>query len=196
MDIEKFDTNSATSKPVLLVDVDGVLNPFKMKTHKAESKGFDIHNISVPGDDTYEVFISSSMMKMLFDMQENFDLVWCTTWNHWANKLILPLAGFDFPAFPVLELDMPTTSTGTFGKKPFWKSPQVVEAFTNGDYAGRRFAWIDDCITHKADKPYMQKHFNDHTFKLGFLNPGLGLTKDLKNRLTIWATKSEEENIK
>lgn len=183
-----------TIKPVLLVDVDGVLNPFQMKTRKAEGRGFSVNNIVIPGEGTFEVFISSSMMKALFEMQETFDLVWCTTWNHWANKLILPLAGFDFPEFPVLELGVPQNVSNYLGAKPFWKTPQVVEAFTNGDYAGRRFAWIDDGVSHKVDKPYLRRYFNDHIFKLGFVNPGIGLTEELENRLTIWAHNSEEEN--
>jgi hypothetical protein len=65
------------------------------------------------------------------------ELVWATTWEHEANRLIGPELGL--PQLPVVEWPE-GAKTGVDGL--FWKTRHLAHYA-----AGRPFAWVDDQIT-------------------------------------------------
>ena len=116
-------------KPLLLLDVDGVLCPFGLMTsgrdwtHAVAGGVVVRHATDVPG--------------LLAALNGPFELVWATAWEHEANR---HLAGrFGLPPLPVIEFDVPFAAGQT------WKLPSI-QAFV----ADRPFAWVDDDIGRDA----------------------------------------------
>lgn len=175
-------------KPVLLVDVDGVLNPFMMGHNKWEKRGFSRHNVTIPASDdpttpTYRVYLSAAHKTMLESLEDVCDVVWATTWNHLANGLLAPL--LKLKQYPVLELDQ---AAPWLDRSLCWKTSQIKAAFSpNGAYAGRSFAWLDDDTT-KRDRAYFDGLFGKNFHKLVLVDPGQGLTSDQVDAVRTWAT--------
>lgn len=120
------------NKNLILVDVDGPLNPYGAKpTQRPE--GYSTHRLAPLGINPRKplrVWLNQDHGAMLMALadQTNSELVWATTWEHDANKMIGPIVGL--PELPVIE----------FGFKAFqWKYNAVLEYC-----AGRRFVWFDD----------------------------------------------------
>ncbi len=114
-------------KPLLLVDVDGVISLF----------GFDP---SRPPEGKFEMvdgiahFLSASAGQHLRELAADYELVWCTGWEEKANDYLpralglpgpLPLVSFD-------DCDRPASA--------HWK----VAGIDAGLGGARPLAWIDD----------------------------------------------------
>lgn len=131
-----------TDKPLLLIDVDGPLNPWarsnrqlrKTTSSKSETppeERFHLHKLL-----TYKVWLNPWHGEELNKLAELYELTWCTTWEHEANTLIGPRLGL--PELPVIEF---------IGKMPshppvpgiHWKSAVILEYTDN-----RPFLWLDD----------------------------------------------------
>jgi hypothetical protein len=117
------------TRPYLLIDVDGVLNPFGSV---ALPDGFERHELM-----EYEVWLSPRHGSWLNQLASWFELVWATTWEHQAPRLIAPRLGLP-PDLPVIEFDRASAHQT-------WKLP-AVEEFV-GDRAA---AWIDDDLWSDA----------------------------------------------
>jgi len=114
-------------RPLLLIDVDGVLNPLASKP----PPGFGEHRLA-----GFLVRLSPQHGQWLLELERdhNFELVWATSWEHEANDLIGPVIGL--PELPVIELFNTQISSGAT-----WKLNAIR------DYVGDRpFAWFDDDI--------------------------------------------------
>ena len=109
--------------PYLLVDVDGVLAPF---VFGAAPPGFDLHTVRASNGRDYDVWLNPDHGRWLRTLEEHFELVWATGWEHEAPRLLGPLLGLS--DMPVIEF----THRPVFGI-PLWKLPDVAE-------------WIDDDI--------------------------------------------------
>lgn len=135
---------TTTVRPLLLIDVDGPLNP--MPTTSGRRKGYTRHRMSPVGG-TYTVYLNHDHGAQLQALP--FELVWCTTWEHEANEWIGPHLGL--PKLPFIEFDkewkLPSRPDGTY-----FKTWEVVKYA-----AGRPFAWIDDEI-HRHDTNYVARH--------------------------------------
>lgn len=117
------------TRPYLLIDVDGVLNPFGSVL---VPDGFSRHELM-----GYEVWLSSRHGSWLNRLASWFDLVWATTWEHHAPRLIAPPLGLP-EDLPVIEFDRDS------GYQT-WKLPAVA------DFVGDRpAAWIDDDLWSDA----------------------------------------------
>ena len=113
------------TRPLLLLDVDGVLLVVRS---------------SVVGDDEaieYEPTLHPEAGAWLRELAKAFDLVWATTWEDLANRMIAPALGI--PALPAIEFDMAR-------HLPTSKLPSVIAWVGN-----RPCAWIDDDLHHDAD---------------------------------------------
>jgi hypothetical protein len=120
-------------KPLLYLDVDGVLNP----DHPAE--GFTTHRIL-----DFEVHLSARHGDWLRELAEPYELCWATTWEQDANIHLAPLLGL--PELPVVRFA---------GFKPGPGDPRVpvLDLIRAAKWApllrhaeGRPFAWIDDIV--------------------------------------------------
>ncbi len=114
------------NRPILFVDVDGVISLF----------GFDRH-AEPPGSfqmvDGILHCIGSSCGPLLRRLAERFELVWATGWEEKANEYLVHALG--------LEAELPTLTFD--GRARFGSSHWKLEAIE--EFAGERpAAWIDD----------------------------------------------------
>jgi len=131
-------------KPLLLMDVDGPLNPFQAAwfTTSTPPSDFRFYALTPRDDRTYRVALSQEHGAQLRGLQDVFDLVWATTWRDEANRLISPILGLpdDLPVIPLFRTLRPARERGRC-----WKVDQVA------DWVGARgFAWFDDEINRRT----------------------------------------------
>jgi hypothetical protein len=122
------------SRPVLFVDVDGVISLFGFQPSGNPPGTF--HSI-----DGIIHCIGSEAASRLARLTERFELVWATGWEEKANEYLVHL--LRMPAeLPVLTFD----GRAVFGSS-HWKLDAIDE------YArGRPAAWIDDNLDYRADE--------------------------------------------
>ena len=137
-------------KPLLLIDVDGVLNPFQssspppgFNTHFIKAKSRSPQNISEEEGRTYKLFLSSRHAEWLQSLQERAELVWATTWGDFdqANRLLSPI--FSLPSLPTIQLDY--SCLHSFDCPPTWKLASI-QAFAKD----RPLIWLDDDLHQDA----------------------------------------------
>ncbi len=155
---------STDPRPILLVDVDGVLNPWLADTCPP---GFGVYDF-FPGE---RVLLSPGHGELLLSLAPAYELVWATAWEHRANRLICPV--LSLPELPVIEF--PLDGRDLY----FRKLPAVIEAV--GD---RPCAWIDD--EHRPDH-YTWAASRDVPTLMVDIDPAEGLTTDVVVRLAEWA---------
>lgn len=162
------------SKPLLLIDVDGPLNPWAASGKKNQREGYRRYRI-----EQWVVYLKRSHGRALMDLTDVFDLVWCTTWEHQANTDIGPKIGL--PTLPVIEFQkfLP-------GEPPqpglHWKTA-VIAAYAMAH--DRPFVWVDDEVSVKdgfwftmwCRQPFMTKK----------IDPAVGLADEDFTELREWA---------
>lgn len=178
-------------RPVLLIDVDGPLNPYAAKPHR-RPEGYETHRLMTPRWQESErerlvtsgqpnkrvralrVWLNPAHGEALAGL--GFDLVWATTWEEEANEFIAPLVGLpplSFITWPVPRLQP--------GGGLFWKTPAVVSWMQ----PGRPFAWIDDEFG-SADEAFVAEHHEAPSL-LHWVDPVYGLTDADFDVLRRWA---------
>jgi hypothetical protein len=114
------------ARPLLLVDVDGVVCPYAGELVDPAAAGLERSMVGYSS-----VWLARAVAAHLLRLGELFQLVWCTAWEDHAAEFLAPFLGL--PAMPVIHFEEPAAEDG------HWKWP-AIEAFV-GD---RPFAWIDD----------------------------------------------------
>lgn len=167
------------TRPLLLLDVDGPLNPWQANPNR-RPEGYTTHRLRPEGwknqrKRPLRVWLKPSHGQALLDLP--FELVWCTTWKHEANTMIGPVLGL--PELPVITFDpdwhLPTRADGTY-----FKTHDLVRWA-----AGRPFAWVDDEISD-FDREYVTEHHGAPAL-LHHVSPRLGLLDDDFKALAAWA---------
>jgi hypothetical protein len=152
-----------TEKPLLFVDIDGVLSLFGFQSD-SRPRG-DWLNV-----DGIVHLISATASEHLHRLATPYDLVWCSGWEEKANEHLLgPLM---LPALPFLTFTAQPDST-------HWKLP-AIDAHA-GD---RPLAWVDDahddaCRAWAAARPAPTL--------LVSTDPPTGLTAAHVDELERWA---------
>lgn len=132
--------SSDSDRPILAVDVDGVISLFGFdETPPARVGKFQLV-------DGMPHFISLAAGERLNRLAEHYDLVWATGWEEKANDYLPNLLGL--PHLPVLHFG-PEATFGT----AHWKLGPLTECGK-----GRPMAWIDDsfsdaCFDWARDRP-------------------------------------------
>jgi HAD domain in Swiss Army Knife RNA repair proteins len=114
-------------RPLLLVDVDGVVCPYADELADPAAHGLELTTVGYA-----RAWFSDRIAERLQRLGASFQLVWCTAWEDQAAEFLAPLLGM--PGLPVIHFDEPAMD-----EHGHWKWP-AIEAFA-GD---RPFAWIDD----------------------------------------------------
>jgi hypothetical protein len=154
-------------KPVLFVDVDGVLSLF----------GFDPAG-DLPGPfhwiDGIAHCIPPESGPRLVRLADSFELVWATGWEEKANEYLPHILALPFRELPCLTFD----GRARFGSS-HWKV-DVVDAYA----AGRPAAWIDD---NMDDSVKLWARGREQPTLLVETRPATGMTDEHVEQLLDWA---------
>ena len=173
-----------SERPLLLLDVDGPLNPFRAPFLR--HRGYVTRRLhpanwsarQAPGSRRLRrglrVRLHPGHGARLLGLP--YELAWATTWMHEANEMIAPVIGLpaDLPVIEFIDL---------FAKDPeglYWKTRQVV-AWA----AGRPFVWVDDMVTD-LDVTHVAEHHEGPALLLR-IDPRRGLRDAEFARLERWA---------
>lgn len=165
-------------KPLLLLDVDGPLNPFGAKPER-RPVGYTTHRLVLDGwteRRPLRVWLNPDHGRKLTELAAEFslELAWATTWQHDANRLIGQLIGL--PVLPVIEF-------GNALRTSAWKW-NAVSAYAED----RPLAWLDDDFHNwrdgraafdivRADKPTL----------LRTVDRSIGMTDADLDAVATWA---------
>jgi hypothetical protein len=164
----------AGQKPLLLVDIDGVISLFRTPPARASFTPVEGSFHSIEG---IPHFLSSTAAGHLLELASLYDLVWCSGWEERADEHLPHLLGV--PArLPHLSFDRDVGGR-TRHNRAHWK----LEAIDT--YAGARpLAWIDDahddaCRAWALARPAPTL--------LVATEPEVGLTEREALELAVWA---------
>lgn len=189
-------------KPYLLLDVDGPINPYRLITKKGYTppktpKGEDPYEYTkhwlrppgwVGGD--LPVLISEEMGADLIDLQEQFDIIWATTWEKAAQTMIAPNLGLstDLPFIP-WDLNHPSLRSGR-ATTLFWKAPLVLDWLDEQE--PRPWVFLDDELfrpDRAATRVRLGKEGESDTpWKMVQIQPSQGIRRNDVTALRAWAS--------
>ncbi|MFD9287828.1 hypothetical protein ACFWBV_05840 [Streptomyces sp. NPDC060030] len=165
-------------KPLLMIDIDGPLNPYAALARSAPPAGYRIHPMRPTGwkeGTPLPVLLSPGHGDELLALAARYELVWATTWKDEANEWVGPRLGLP----PLPYIDWPAMH-GVTADGTYWKTRYVV------DYAdGRPFAWVDDEISG-PDTDYVAAHHPGRAL-LRRIDPWVGLLREDFDALADWA---------
>jgi Swiss Army Knife RNA repair-like protein len=161
-------TNSEPRRPILFVDVDGVISLF----------GFPAGHQELPGPfhwiDGIAHCIPAEAGERLERLASRYELVWATGWEEKANEYLPFILGLSTRELPCLVFD----GRAVFGSA-HWKL-DAIEKFA-GD---RPAAWIDDNLDEDCQAWAVGR---DAPTLLVQTESAVGLTNDHVERLLAWA---------
>ncbi len=171
------------TKPLLLLDVDGPLNPYKAGPSPAG--GYEEHFLV--GDSFTDdqgrahtgglrVLLQPDHGRMLLALTGLVDLVWATAWEDLANKLIAPAIGL--PQLPLIRF--PRRGSYPFGQ--IFKRDDVEQYV-----ADRPFAWFDDDFQPGDYRWAGQRTDSGASTFLRYVDPAIGLTQLDIDLVADWA---------
>jgi Swiss Army Knife RNA repair-like protein len=153
-------------RPLLMVDVDGVISLFGFDAKSRPPGRF--HTI-----DGIPHFLSSHAASHLLELRSEFELVWASGWEEKANEYLPHLLGLSGP-LPYLSFDRTPGRSNAH-----WKL-DAIEA-----HAGSRpLAWIDDSFNDACHTWAVERRAP--TLLVQTL-PSQGLTQRERAQLAGWA---------
>jgi hypothetical protein len=120
-------------KPLLLVDIDGVISLFG---DQLTARDGSFHSI-----DGMPHFLSATAAAHLLDLADDFDLVWCSGWEEKADEHLPHLLGLP-RGLPHLRFDRDVRRDNAH-----WKLA-AIDAYARE----RPLAWIDDALSDACDE--------------------------------------------
>jgi hypothetical protein len=151
------------TRPLLFLDIDGVLNPFP-----DTPAGFEEYDF-FPADDE-PVRLAARHVDWLGELVAVFDVVWASGWGEDANRVLSPF--FGLPELPLVDLP-------AIPFEPLEKVPGV--ALLAGD---RPAAWVDDNLGPEALAWAEQRRAPT---LLVAVDSATGLTRAAVEQLLDWA---------
>ncbi|GFE25477.1 hypothetical protein RB199_25635 [Streptomyces libani] len=164
--------------PLLFLDVDGPLNPWRAKPHR-RPEGYTTLRMRPTGWEppgpALRVWLNPAHGPLLLGL--GFRLVWATTWKTEANTWIGPVLGL--PELPAVDWPQ------MHHRDPegvHWKTRYLVTSA-----AGRPFAWVDDEIGPR-DRAWIARHHTGPGLAHR-VDPAKGLLPDDFAALREWAAE-------
>jgi len=161
---------AATDRPVLLVDVDGVISLWGWPDGHPPAGTWTLV-------DGTAHFLSQEAAHHLQVLRGSFELVWCTGWEERANEHLPGAVGVG--PFPYVSFDRATVK---HGQHAHWKL-SAIDAWTGPD---RPVAWVDDALDDAVAAWAAARPGPTH---LEHTVPASGLTAAHAGRLEAWAAR-------
>jgi hypothetical protein len=123
-------------KPYCFLDVDGVVNTVQQNAATG---------LSFVADNGFTIHVSKTLKADVERLADHFDMAWLTTWEHAANKMILPMIG-NYEPWPVVEW------TGKHRDETFrerYKLTAINKFFD--EHGARPWCFIDDDAPWEID---------------------------------------------
>lgn len=156
------------SKPLLLVDVDGVISLFGFPLNDRPDGSW--HQI-----DGIAHLLSGQAAGHLLDLMSDFELVWCTGWEERADEHLPRLLGL--PRLPWLSFD----------RNPGRGNAHWKLAAIDGHAGDRPVAWLDDALDEHCDDWARARSARGAATLLVRTDPATGLTVRERDVLAGWA---------
>lgn len=161
------------SKPILLLDIDGVLNVFPEKGSTLELE----RSIR----DGYVVDMRPDIGDMIAVLKERFEIKFFTLWNHLAAEWFGETLGLESADFVYTDFETGYDTAmgiglnyGQISAMMYAKTPILENALD----AGTPFVWIDDDIG-QADRLYLEyRGWPSKSFSLLRVDPTKGMDWD------------------
>jgi hypothetical protein len=155
------------NRPLLLIDVDGVISLFGFGPDQRPAGRFEIV-------DGIAHFISATAGDHLRRLSATFEPAWCTGWEEKANEYLPRALGLPEP-FPYLRLEDAVPE-----QSGHWKLGAIDR------YAGRDrpLAWIDDAHDERCARWADARGARTLLVRT---NPAIGLTDEHVEALLKWA---------
>jgi hypothetical protein len=173
---------SGREKPLLMVDVDGVISLFGAPPAPAGRDGAEQIEGSLHAVEGIPHFLSATAATHLLRLSAAFDLVWATGWEERADEHLPHLLGLP-RGLPHLRLDRrahprrpPDPAATTAGH---WKLA-AIDAFAGG----RPLAWVDDALDDACRGWAARRRAPT---LLVATEPRRGLTRSEAQELEAWA---------
>ena len=158
---------SPSKRPILFLDVDGVISLFGFPSSDPPPGSF--HFV-----DGVMHCINESCGPRLTRLSERYELVWATGWEEKANEYLPYLLRLEVSELPVLTFD----GRAVFGSA-HWKVGAIDE------YArGRPAAWVDDFLDEECERWAAERY---EPTLLVRTESHIGLTDELVEGLIDWA---------
>jgi hypothetical protein len=176
---------STTSHPLILLDVDGPLNPYTAKPSQRPN-GYETHRLVPNGWNArrpLRVWLKPTHGDLLLALAEltRAELVWCTTWNSDANRLIAPLIGL--PELATITVDT---------EHEYWKFAAARQ------YVGpvRTVLWFDDDfrLFPEGARWFQRERVPAARTLLHYVSPDKGLTYEDVERARRWLLEEDEDD--
>jgi hypothetical protein len=158
--------DARTAKPLLLVDVDGVISLFGFAQHARPAGRFEMV-------DGIAHFLSATAGEHLRLLSDAFEPVWCTGWEEKANEYLPHALGLSGP-WPYLSFER---NPGR--KRAHWKL-DAIDAYA----ATRPLAWIDDAHGSACEAWAAER---EAPTLLVTTEPAVGMTEREVGALLTWA---------
>ena len=150
--------------PLLLLDVDGVLNPYAAAVSPDGYQEFEFF----PGEEPIRLCAEHGLW--LRELAARFEIVWATAWGTDANRLLGPF--LRLPELPFIRFPPPPF-------EPRDKLPAVI-SFA----ADRPLVWIDDALAPEVREWAARRPVP--TFLID-VHPATGLTRPVIDDCLSWA---------
>jgi hypothetical protein len=153
--------------PYLLLDIDGVLCPFGNNAMGA---------VPIPGHEYSRYSLAHT--PWLKRLNESYDLVWASLWEHGGNQVISPL--HDLPSLPVIEFKATDLHLNV---------GRTLKLSTVKRFIGNRpMAWVDDDLLEDAFHWAAERDKVTPTLLIK-TECHIGLTEDHVDQLDQWSNQ-------
>lgn len=151
----------ASTKPVWLLDIDGVLNGFARHPRVWKDKEWKKTYVRTPdslsGSGPWTIFYTPAVIDFINEMSDKVDIYWLTSWASEAATHYAPAVGLNntFPEMFALTGVDPSIKTGfqtNFSQKreAAYKMIFGDSAGSPGPFYGRKIIWTDDDLGKSA----------------------------------------------